>query len=64
MINEQMVDKSWEDYPASNPEDAERKKAICLTCEHMVEHLTCDLCDCFLPSKIQLFMSTCGAGKW
>jgi len=64
MINGNMIDKSWEDFPCENVEEGERKKAICLGCEHNVEYLTCDLCDCFLPSKIQLFMSTCGAGKW
>lgn len=57
--------KTWEDYPFIKPEDGERKKAICLSCEHMIkETLTCALCNCFLPSKIQLFMSKCDADKW
>jgi hypothetical protein len=64
MINEHMIDKSWEDFPFIQEEDGQRKKAICLQCEHMVEHLTCALCTCFLPSKIQLFMSKCDADKW
>ena len=44
MINEHMIDKSWEDFPFIQEEDGQRKKAICLQCEHMVEHLTCALC--------------------
>ena len=59
-----MINKNWEDFPFIDKEDGERKKAICLQCEYMVEHLTCSLCDCFLPSKIQLFKSTCSSNKW
>jgi hypothetical protein len=64
MINEHMQDKIWEDFVFINKEDAERKKSICLSCEYMVAHLTCSLCDCFLPNKIQLHMSKCDANKW
>lgn len=64
MKNEQLKDQSWEDFPFLNKEDGERKKAICLSCQHMVDHLTCELCECFLPAKIQLFGSKCDADKW
>lgn len=56
---------SWEEYPFIKPEDGERKKAICLSCELFdPETLKCKSCDCFVPQRIQLYDSPCPEGKW
>jgi hypothetical protein len=48
-------------------ETAEKRMAICDSCEHLKEVLkmkTCSLCGCVMRIKTELKVAACPKGKW
>jgi hypothetical protein len=46
---------------------ADKRMAICDSCEHLKEVLTvktCSLCGCVMKIKIELNIAACPKGKW
>nr|DAS17582.1 MAG TPA: hypothetical protein [Caudoviricetes sp.] len=43
---------------------AERRRAICQSCEHKTMIGTCGICKCVIRAKTRLALSSCPLNKW
>ena len=47
--NQDIINKRWN---------------ICMDCEHLTETRRCNLCKCYMFSKVKVAKAFCPAGKW
>lgn len=48
----------------SSEQDAEKRLAICRTCDHMNSLKMCGQCGCFMPAKVRLKHTYCPIQQW
>jgi len=59
-----MVDFAKSGFKVCSDEEAERRFAICLTCEFLQNGERCLKCGCWMKYKSKLEAMTCKANKW